>query len=80
MVLCDMVITLGQRTSLESREHNEASAYFEFISVIEADLHGWYHPRLEQSAEDLVGHCICDEMKVKWVSPEKRDVDMLGFI
>lgn len=63
-----------------SWELYETGSYFEFISVIEADLYGRDHPWLEQSAEDLIGHCVCDEMKVQWVSPEKGDVDMLGFI
>lgn len=58
-------------------EDYEAGTYFEFVSVIEADLYGRYHPWLEQSAEDLIGHGVCDEMKVQWVSPEKRDMDML---
>lgn len=45
--------------------------HLEFICIIEANLHGRNHPGLEQGAQDLMGHCICDKVKVQRVPPTK---------
>lgn len=58
-MMCDTVIISGSEG-----EGAHRCTYFEFICVIEADLYGRHHPRLEQSAEDLIGHRVGDEMKV----------------
>lgn len=49
-----------------------ACLYLELICIIEVYAHSRDHPRLEQSCEDLFGNCICDEVKVEWVSPDMR--------
>ncbi len=47
-----------------------ACSYLEFICIVEADLHRWDHPGLKQRAEDSIGYRVCDEVKVKRISPE----------
>lgn len=46
--------------------------YLELICIIEVYAHSGDHPCLEQSGQDLFGNCICDEVKVEWVSPDMR--------
>lgn len=46
--------------------------YLEFICIIEVYAHSRDHPSLEQSCEDLFGNCICDEVEVERVSPDKE--------
>lgn len=53
------------------------ASYLEFICIVEADLHRWDHPGLEQRTQDTIGYCVGDEMKVERIPPEKwkeRDV------
>lgn len=46
--------------------------YLEFICIIEVYAHSRDHPSLEQSRKDLLGNCICDEVEVEWVSPDRE--------
>ena len=47
------------------------ASYLEFICIVEADLHRRDHPGLKQGAQDTIGYCVGDEMKVERISPEK---------
>lgn len=49
----------------------KACSYLEFICIVEADLHRWNHPGLEQRTQDSICYCVSDKMKVERISPEK---------
>ncbi|KAK4832461.1 hypothetical protein QYF61_023508 [Mycteria americana] len=44
----------------------------DLICIIEVYAHSRDHPSLEESRQDLFGNCICDEVEVEWVSPDRR--------
>lgn len=54
-----------------------ASTYLEFICIIEADLHRRDHPGLKQGTQDTIGYSVSDEMEVKGVSPDKKNIQTL---
>lgn len=48
--------------------------YLQLVGVVEADVHGRNHPGLKESAQDLIGHGVGDEVEVKRVPPGKQAV------